>query len=287
MSETHDGTFRLGRFFQNLWHADDPVRHEAFGEVVYPPELESREITVHLPAGFRPGDEVPLLFALDGQNMFRWRLPETMMELQRDRSAEAPVVVAVASTPARKEEYGVAGVLDYAGRGRFSAEFQGFITRTLLPAVRSRYGVGLDPRRTGIVGASLGGLAAFDTAWRHPDLFSLAGVFSGSLWWRAEDRTVEDQQTSRIAHRRVRDTAGKPPLRFWFQAGTEDETEDRDGNGVIDAIQDTTELIDELAARGFVRGSEVVYRETPGGRHEEATWAGELPGFLRWAWPAR
>ena len=46
------------------------------------------------------------------------------------------------------------------------------------------------------------------------------------------------------------DTAAKPPLRLWFQAGTRDEAEDRDGNGVIDAIQDTTELIDELAAKG-------------------------------------
>ena len=60
-----------------------------------------------------------------------------------------------------------------------------------------------------------------------------------------------------------------------------------DGNGVIDAIQDTTELVDELAARGYARGREVVYRETAGGRHDEETWAKELPGFLRWAWPDR
>ena len=83
----------------------------------------------------------------------------------------------------------------------------------------------------------------------------------------------------------MRETAAKPPLRLWFQAGTEDEKDDRDGNGVIDAIQDTTELIDELVTRGFVRGRDVVYRETPGGRHHPSTWARELPEFLRWAFP--
>jgi enterochelin esterase-like enzyme len=110
-------------------------------------------------------------------------------------------------------------------------------------------------------------------------------VFSGSLWWRSDDTDATTQQSSRITHRVVRETCPRAAARFWFQAGTEDETEDRDGNGVIDAIQDTTELVDELAAAGWVRGHDVVYRETPGGRHHEGTWAGELPEFLRWAWP--
>jgi predicted alpha/beta superfamily hydrolase len=74
---------------------------------------------------------------------------------------------------------------------------------------------------------------------------------------------------------------------LWFQAGTRDETADRDGNGVIDAIQDTTELIDELVKKGFRRGEDVVYHELPGGEHHESTWARALPEFLRWACPPR
>lgn len=72
-------------------------------------------------------------------------------------------------------------------------------------------------------------------------------------------------------------------LRLWFEAGTKDETDDRDGNGVIDAIQDTTELIDELVRRDFVRGPDLVYREVKDGRHHESTWAQALPEFLAWA----
>jgi len=118
-------------------------------------------------------------------------------------------------------------------------------------------------------------------------VFGIAGIFSGALWWRADDAGVAAQQASRIAHRRVRETAARPALRLWFQAGTRDETADRDGNGVIDAIQDTTELIDELVAKGFGRGTDVVYHESEGGEHHEGTWARALPAFLRWALPSR
>lgn len=71
----------------------------------------------------------------------------------------------------------------------------------------------------------------------------------------------------------------------WFEAGTRDETDDRDENGVIDAIQDTTELVAELEKCGFERGSNLKQVEIPGGEHNEATWAGALPRFLDWALP--
>ncbi|MFI5335450.1 MAG: alpha/beta hydrolase [Opitutales bacterium] len=280
-----DLSARLARLLARMQAGEDSVRRELLGEVDCPDSLARREVTVYLPAGYRRGDDVPLLLALDGQNMPRWRLPEAMTQLAALPGAPVPLVVAVPASAARREEYGVAGVPDYAGRGRLAGVFQEYLTRSVLPAVRSRYGAGLSPERTGIFGASLGGLCAFDTAWRHPWHFGLAGVFSGSFWWRTDDSSPAAQQASRIAHRCVRDTATKPPLRFWLQAGTEDETADRDSNGVIDTIQDTTELVDELTARGYERGREVFYRETAGGRHDEATWADEVPGFLRWAWP--
>ena len=70
-------------------------------------------------------------------------------------------------------------------------------------------------------------------------------------------------------------------------AGTLDETDDRDGNGVIDAIQDTTELMDELAAKGYQREIDMVYVQVDGGRHNQSTWAIVLPDFLRWAFPVQ
>lgn len=251
--------------------------------------IAPRRVTVYLPPGYDAtrAQPYPLLLALDGQTMPQWRLAETLDELVGAGTIKPVVVAAVPTSAERMDEYGMAGQLDFAGRGRQAKAFQDLLAGEVLPWVRERHQVATDAAHTGIFGASLGGLCAFDTAWRRPQVFGLAGIFSGSLWWRADDSSVAAQQASRLAHRTVREAATRPALRLWFQAGTRDEAADRDGNGVIDAIQDTTELVDELAAKGFRRGDEVVYHELEGGEHHESSWARALPEFLRWAWPAR
>jgi enterochelin esterase-like enzyme len=250
--------------------------------------IAPRRVTVYLPPGYDAAraQPYPLLLALDGQTMPQWRLAETLDELVGAGMIEPVVVAAVPASAERMDEYGMAGQLDFAGRGRHAKALQDLLAGEVLPWLRETHHVATDAARTGIFGASLGGLCAFDAAWRRPQVFGLAGIFSGSLWWRAHDSSVEVQQASRLAHRTVRDSATRPALRLWFQAGTRDETADRDGNGVIDAIQDTTELVDELVAKGFRRGDEVVYHEIEGGEHHESTWARVLPDFLRWAFPA-
>ncbi len=246
-----------------------------------------RCVSIYLPPDYDAGraQPYPLLVALDGQTMPRWGLAGTLEKLVRAKQIEPVVVAAVPASADRIDEYGTAGSLDYAGRGRLAKAFQELLAGVVLPTVREQYHVCGTAAGTGIFGASMGGLCAFDSAWRRPQVFGLAGVFSGSLWWREDDAGVNSQQISRIVHRQVRDTVDRPALRFWFQAGTRDETDDRDGNGVIDAIQDTTELMDELAAKGFEPGRDMSYHQVEGGEHHEATWARALPEFLRWAVP--
>jgi enterochelin esterase-like enzyme len=246
--------------------------------------LPPREIRIYLPpAGVTP--TTPVLVALDGQAMSAWHLEETLAALAAKGQFAPPLVVAVAAGPERIEEYGMAGTPDYAGRGRQAAVFQHFVVEALLPAIRTRYGIRAERERTGLMGASLGGLAAFDLAWRHAETFGFVGIFSGSFWWRGDNSSPAARQTSRLAHRLVRASPAQPPLRCFFEAGTKDETDDRDGNGVIDAIQDTTELIAELEKRGYVHGRNLRYLEIPGGEHRESTWAQALPEFLEWALP--
>ena len=241
-------------------------------------------VTVYLPPGYTHDHVHPLLVTHDGQEMGAWKLAGALAQ-QHAAGRITPVVAALPAQADRMHEYGTAGRLNADGLGARAPEFQAFVTDTVVPRLRRRYQISRRPAQVGVMGASLGGLSAFDLAWRHPEVFGLAGLFSGSFWWRTSNASVAEQQASRIAHQLVRGTAAPPALRLWFQAGTQDEQADRDGNGVIDAIQDTTELIDELVARGFNRGREVVYHETAGGQHHPSTWAQELPEFLRWAFP--
>lgn len=248
--------------------------------------LAPREVRIYLPpGGVQP--TTPLLVALDGQNLSAWRLEEVIAGLAARGTKVLPLVVAIPSGSDRIEEYGMAGTPDYAGRGTKAAEFQHFVLEAVIPAVRARYRLAPDAAHTGIMGASLGGLAAFDLAWHHPEVFGFAGIFSGSFWWRAENSTPAARQASRLAHRLVRESPRPARVRLWFSAGTREETDDRDGNGVIDAVQDTAELVAALEQRGFRRGPDLAYVEIPGGEHNEATWAQAMPGFLEWLGSAR
>ncbi len=193
--------------------------------------------------------------------------------------------VAVHATCDRLIEYGTIGVANGYRQGTRANGYRAFLREELLPEIARRYRLLGGPEHTAIAGFSLGGLAAFDLAWTHPELFGAVGVFSGSFWWRTDNTTVHAKVASRIMHRKVRESIPLPQIRAWLQAGTHDEISDRDGDGVIDSIQDTTELVDTMVARGYQRGHDVVYREVLGGRHESATWARVMPEFLTWLFP--
>ena len=271
-----------------LFRRSEEITIERTVQVDAPQLGGQRALTVYLPPDYEdiPKRAWPLLLAHDGQEMDAWKLTEALAR-HHAAGGETPVVAALAAGPDRLQDYGTAGVTNAQGHGARAAQFQMFVTETVLPRLRRRYRLHSGPARNAVIGASLGGLSAFDLAWRRPHVFGSVGAFSGSFWWRTDDTDVVAQQATRIPHRRVRTTAIAPALRLWFQTGTRDEQADRDGNGVIDAIQDTTELIDELAAKGLRRGHEVAYHEIPGGEHNPATWARALPEFLAWAFPAK
>jgi enterochelin esterase-like enzyme len=125
---------------------------------------------------------------------------------------------------------------------------------------------------------------ALDIVWNHSDIFSKAGLFSGSFWWRRVDqhhREYDDDQ-HRIMHQVIRKGPFHPGLKFFFQCGNMDETLDRNNNGIIDSIDDTQDIIKELVAKGYDRTEDIYYLEMPDGKHDMATWAKAMPVFLEW-----
>ena len=183
---------------------------------------------------------------------------------------------------ARLQDYGTAGIPNAQGLGARADLYERFVLEEVMPWATSRYRLRGGPAHTAVLGSSLGGLAAFDLAWRHPDLFGTVGAMSGSFWWRTADGTLEAKQGSRVALRMVREATPLPRLRIWLETADGDETSDRDGNGVIDSIQDTDDLVQALAARGYAPGQDVVHLTVPGG-HDQATWGRVLPQFLVFA----
>ena len=248
-----------------------------------------RTIQVFLPGDYhseaKVGIRYKVLYANDGQDMSDLQLQQTLEQLDHAQSIAPLMVVAVFANAERTKEYGTAGIPNAQGLGAKATAYTHFLTREVMPYINANFCTQPGAANTGIMGASLGGLSAFDLAWKQPDLFGKVGVFSGSFWWRTDDTNVLTKQASRIMHKVVRDSPIRPGLKMWFEAGTNDETSDRDGNGVIDAIQDTTELMDELRVKGYRDHSDMLYVQVANGKHNQATWAKVLPDFLCWAFP--
>ncbi len=261
------------------------VRIDLISDLYSPQLSNTRTLHVFLPPNYarQSRTRYKVLLMNDGQDWKALCLKETLEHLYAADRIEPLVVVAIPTNSNRLNEYGTAYPLDYRGRGAQAAAYTQFITDTVLPLIHSHYRTRVGAANTTFLGASLGGLSAFDIAWHHPQHIGTVGVFSGSFWWRTHSATVLMRTTSRIAHQIVRQSPKRPGMRFWFQAGTLDEKDDRDHNGVIDSIQDTTELIDELALKGYKRDKELVYVQIEGGQHHPSTWASVLDQFLLFA----
>ena len=240
-----------------------------------------REIKVYLPPRYRTREDerFDVLYINDGQECEALGLRDTLARLTAARRIRPIITVAVPTNDNRLHEYGTGIAMNRLGLGLLAPAYTHFFVEELMPLIESTFRT---KPEAGLLGVSLGGLSAFDIAWNNPDRFAVVGILSGSFWWRADDEEERIDAGRRIAHSLARRATMPPPFRLFFQAGTRDEINDRDGNGVIDAIQDTLDLISELQAVGC-GPEQVTYIEVPGGRHDFETWARVLPVFLEWA----
>ncbi len=254
--------------------------------VILPSEPLERTVTInfYLPSG-TPGKPINLLLVNDGQDLEAMGFDKMVGYLMQTGEIEPLVVVGIHCGEERMEEYGMQSGPDFKGRGAKGGLYQKFILEELLPYIHGHFR-NIEFKEKAFAGFSMGGLSAMDIVWNHPDVFKRVGVFSGSLWWRSKDKNAKDynQDTDRMMHRQVRAGQYHPGLKFFFQCGMLDETEDRNKNGVIDSIDDTIDLMRELLAKGYWEGKDMYYLQTPDGRHDVRTWAKTLPKFLKWGW---
>lgn len=242
-------------------------------------------IDVFLPPGYaHSGEKCRLLLFNDGQDMKAVHMLHTLRHLYHTQKLRPVVVVALHTNHDRIREYGTSRQPDYKRRGDKAEQYRAFVADELMPFLRERYRLIEAPECTAFAGFSLGGLSALDIAWSHPEIFGMAGIFSGALWWRWDDVRDEDPDASRIMHDIIRTSPTREGMRFWFQCGTRDEEEDRNNNGIIDAIDDTLDLIGELKNHGYRHDETCIrYLEVPDGEHNHQTWSAVLPDFLCWA----
>ena len=220
-----------------------------------------------------------LLLLNDGQLAGSLFILDAIEKLRKQGSI-IPLQVVAIHAGERQAEYGVSGKQDYLGRGAKAGMYERFIIEELLPWLNLHDSVTYSTNNTAFAGFSLGGLSAFDIVTSNPTYFSSVGVFSGSLWWRSKGYENGYTENDRIVFNKMNHTRVNADLKCYLMAGTNDEMNDRNGNGVIDSVDDTLDLFDVLSSKLKFPDQQLLLSIVNGGRHNPATWSQQFPEFL-------
>lgn len=263
------------------------------------------KLAIHLPPGYDPGAAIdhPVLYLNDGQDAAAVELGPTLERLYAGDAIEKVIVVAIDMLPDRMGTYGlsdrvaqqsVIGDSRFGPVGSSAHDYSEWVAGELVPYIDTHYRTRCTPEARSVLGWSLGGLNAFNLGWEYPEVFGQIGAFSPSFWLSSERVDAARVQRTRLALGRVEAGPKRTGSRFWFAVGTAEETDDRDGDGVIDAVDDTIDLARGLARLGYSanleyashrsRDEEVAFELLPDGQHNQASWARMLPLFLQWAY---
>ena len=253
--------------------------------VLYHPEFPSeqlgnkRTLSVYLPPdyGTDPTRRYPVFYLQDGQNLFDpgtafggvpWAAGETAERLIRAGTIDPVILVGVANTDRRLEEYGPKAV-GRRGSGR-DFPYGRFLVDEVKPFIDRTYTTRPERKYTAVGGSSLGGLISLFLAQWHPTVFGKCAALSPSVWW-------EKDMILRLFlenPRRLRRT------RFWLDTGTREGSTPR---ACREQVRRTRLLAESLAAAGLHRGRDFRYLEVPGGEHNEHAWGArfdQVLGFL-------
>jgi len=128
-----------------------------------------REVGVYLPARFRRNRSYPLLVVHDGSDYLRYAALQSVLDNLIHRLEIPAMIVALTQSPDR--------LVEYTGDPRHAR----FVVDELLPALGAAYPLSDGPGARGLMGASLGGVAALHTASLYPDRFGQLLLQSGSF----------------------------------------------------------------------------------------------------------
>jgi predicted alpha/beta superfamily hydrolase len=248
--------------------------------------VEPREIQVWLPPAYETDAlrRYPVLYLHDGNNVFdadasgaEWRVDEAAQRLVLAHKVAPFIVVAIANTAKRWDEYTPVAMTLPPDRARsMRAERVGgnaqayadFLIREVKPMIDARYRTLADAKHTSVGGSSLGGLVSLWLALNRSDVFGAALVVSPSVWW-GNGFLIEEAKRATLAGARPR---------LWLDMGTR-ETER--------AIPDVRRLRDTLIERGWKLGDTMSYLEAENASHDEASWAKRVPQMLRYLYAPR
>ena len=183
----------------------------SFGELesfVIESDYDTRKIQIYYPNNKKIDSDTLFIFMNDGEELFNaaeswhnmeWGIDEKIEEMNLNERELNFVIIAIHSAKKgnrffvdetkRYAEYFPKESIPYFDSGFKKRRYQEwvnknnlyyleFLTEDVIPFVEDKFDILLNNRNLGIIGASMGGLAALNALIEHPDLFGFAGCIS-------------------------------------------------------------------------------------------------------------
>ena len=241
-------------------------------------EVDDRQVWVYLPPSYKENSDkqYPVLYAMDGQNVFEKGAAATGQEWQMDEAAQRAmtqgkmreaIIVAVANGGSKRiEEYSPKADPEHGGGG--AEKFAQFLTKDLKPQIDETYRTASGPENTGVLGSSMGGLFSLYMGLAHSNTFGLVGAISPSLWFAEKDMIAQWKDHPPALR----------PAKIWLDMGDSEGQSDQDKNGVPDTLDNTRALRDVLRSQNQ---EGLMYREIAGATHSEFSWSQRIQDVLQ------
>lgn len=226
---------------------------------------------LYLPPSYdaAPSRRYPVLYVHDGQNIFNsagmdccfgwgsWALNKTVDALIASHQMEEIIVVGLDNSAHRYLEYrgpaypytkeqlaALSRKPPAAGDDTVFHNYSRFLIEELKPTIDREFRTLTDAGHTGILGASLGGIASLAIAWQNPRTLGLAASLSGSIQIERRHFLQNIVGTYR---------GNKKPIRIYLDSGVADYTGDDDGR------RHTSAFAEELRRIGWRDGIDLVH----------------------------
>jgi len=234
-----------------------------------------RDIYIFLPPSYGESEEnYPVFYMQDGQNIFseygegpwRWNMDETALELIEKDLIEEIIIVGIANTEWRDEEY-TPSVDENEGSGGYGDLYLSFLIDEVKSYIDDTFRVRPFREDTAIGGSSLGGLLSLYAAMEHPEYFGKIAAMSPSIWWdyqiiltMAEEWEVDPED-----------------MKIWLDMGVHEKDEEDE----IDPVEESDILCEILKSKGFKRGKNLRYYKDYRGEHNEFFWGKRMGKVLK------
>ena len=237
----------------------------------------TRRVQVWRPNAYTTSeDRYPVLYLMDGQNVFDSVAAAFGVEWQADESADSLIakneippilIVAVNNSKERMREY----TRDKEGLPMDHLEW---LIQMVKPEVDRRYRTLPDPANTTLGGSSLGGLFALEAFSTKAEIFGNAVCMSPSLAWDDERllRSIEKEGLKNRQRSRA------PKRKLWLDFGTMESADQDRSASHVERLMRLSRAIESVSSDDSI---DLKTYLDEGAAHNEKAWARRFPDALR------